>query len=296
VVQGLQVLSDQATNASNAGSSTSPESLLVVMTDGKNEVGKGDDFGLLDGPAGLQQAANAARASGVQVIAVGFGDPGSIDESALRQISTKAYMADNQEKLTQAFNFARTLLTNRIVATFASPWDDRASLQGRTLQIKGALTLPGGRKLESDEQTWSAPQIGTPSFDGKCDTAELKAALPIVPASGSLLSTLRPILVFIGLGTMLLILWFWVPRLVWPEQYIGSFPGAEGSGGMRWANMSRARSSNQDMPSRQAPPGFGGQKGGAQPPRAAGERTVVRPEPDFSKSRLQKRPPGGRDY
>lgn len=293
VVQGLQVLSDQA--SSNTGA-TSPESLLVVMTDGKNEVGaKGDDAGLLDGPAGLQEAANAARASGVQVIAVGFGDAGTIDESALRQISTKAYMADNLQKLTQAFNFARTLLTNRIVATFVSPWDDRASLQGRTLQIKAALTL-SGKKLESDEHQWSAPQIGTPTFDGKCDTAELKAALPIVPASGSLLSSLRPILVFLGIGTTLLILWFWVPRLVWPEQYIGSFPGAESGGGMRWANMSRARSSDQGMPSRQAPPGFGGQKGGAQPPRAVGDRTVMRPEADFSKSRLQKRPPGGRDY
>ena len=296
VVQGLQVLSDQTSSTSNASGASSPESLLVVMTDGKNEVGaKGDDAGLLDGPAGLQEAANAVRTSGVQVIAVGFGDAGSIDQAALRQISTKAYMADNLEKLTQAFNFARALLTNRIVATFASPWDDRASLQGRTLQVKAALTL-SGKKLESDEHQWSAPQIGTPTFDGKCDTAELKAALPIVPVSGSLLSSLRPILVFLGIGTTLLILWFWVPRLVWPEQYIGSFPGAESAGGMRWANMSRVRSSDQGMPSRQAPPGFGGQKGGAQPPRAVGDRTVMRPEPDFSKSRLQKRPPGGRDY
>lgn len=296
VVQGLQVLADQATTTSNVNGATTPESLLVVMTDGKNEVGaKGDDLGLLDGPAGLQEAANAARNSGVQVIAVGFGDPGSIDESALRAISTKAYMADNLEKLTQAFNFARTLLTNRIVATFASPWDDRASLQGKTLQVKAALTV-SGKKLESDERQWSAPQIGTPSFDGKCDTAELKAALPIVPASGSLLSMLRPVLVFFGLGTLLLVLWFWVPRLIWPEQYIGSLPGTSADGGMRWANMSRARSSDQGPPMRQAPPGFGGQKGGAQPPRAAGERTVVRPEADFSKSRLQKRPPGGRDY
>jgi len=295
VVQGLQVLADQASTASNASGSGAPESLLVVMTDGKNEVGKGDDAGLLDGPAGLQEAANATRSSGVQVIAVGFGDRGSIDQSALRQISTKAYMADSLEKLAQAFNFARTLLTNRIVATFASPWDDRASLQGRTLQVKATLNV-SGKKFESDERQWSAPQIGTPSFDGKCDTAELKAALPIVPASGSWLSLLRPVLVFLGLGTMLLVLWFWVPRLVWPEQYIGNFPGSAPDGGMRWANMSRARSSSQDMPMRQAPPGFGGQKGGAQPPRAAGERTVVRPEADFSKSRLQKRPPGGRDY
>ncbi len=298
VVDGLQVLADQTATAS-ASSASAPESLLVVMTDGKNEVLKGDDFGLLDGFAGQQQAGNAVRTSGVQVIAVGFGDPQSIDESALRAVSTKSYMADDLEKLTQAFTFARTLLTNRLVATFASPWDDRASLGGKTLQVKGILTLPGGKQFASEERTWAAPQMGIPTFDGKCETAELKAALPVVPASTSLLSTLRPVLVFIGLGTTLLILWFWVPRLVWPEQYIGTFPTRGDSGGMRWASMSRARRAPDEERGRshQAPPGFQTRKGGGpQAPRAPSDRTVIRPDLDFSKSRLQKRPPGDRDY
>jgi hypothetical protein len=270
------------------------------MTDGKNEVFKGDDPGLLDGPAGLQEAANAAKTSGVQVIGVGFGDPGSVDESALRQLSTKSYLANDLEKLTQAFTIARTLLTNRIVATFTSPWDDRASLAGRTLQVKGILTLPSGKQFESDPRIWAAPQMGVPTFDGKCDTAELKAALPIAPASTSLMTMLRPALVFVGLGTLLLILWFWVPRLVWPEQYIGSFPAGREGGGIRWANMSRARQvpdEDRGRASRQAPPGFQTRKaGGPQAPRAPSDRTVVRPDVDFSRSRLQKRPPGDRDY
>lgn len=299
LVYGLQVLSDQTTNVANNSGASAPESLLVLMTDGKNEVFKGDDPGLLDGPGGLQEAANAARASGVQVIAVGFGEPGSVDESALRQLSTKSYMANDLEKLTQAFTFARTLLTNRIVATLASPWDDRASLEGKTLQVKGVLTLSGGKQFESDQHIWAAPQMGVPTFEGKCDTAELKAALPVTPASTSLLTMLRPVLVFVGLGTVLLILWFWVPRLVWPEQYIGTFPTGRDSGGMRWANMSRARPGSEDRgrPSQQAPPGFQTRKaGGPQAPRAPADRTVVRPDVDFSRSRLQKRPPGDRDY
>lgn len=294
VVLGLKVLADQAGSASNIAGASSPESLLVVMTDGKNEILKGDDPGLLDGPEGLQEAANAARSSGIPVIAVGFGDPGSVDETALRQISTKAYMANDLEKLTQAFTFARTLLTNRIVATLASPWDDRASLEGKTLQVKATLSLPGGTQFASEERTWAAPQMGTPTFDGKCDTAELKAALPIVPASGGWLSTLRPVLVFAGLGTLLLVLWFWVPRLVWPDQYIGELPSA---GGMRWASMSRARPSDQSQarPSRQVPPGFQSMGGGAQLPRTPSDRTVVQPDADFSRSRLQKRPPNDRN-
>jgi len=283
VVLGLQVLARQAAGSSGVA----PETLLIVMTDGKNEVLRGDDPGLLDGPVGLQQAAGAMQASGTQVIGVGFGDPGSIDEMALRQLSTKFYMAQDADRLKQIFSFARSLLTNRIVATFASPWNDRSSLEGRTLHLKAALGLSDGRHFESGERIWQAPQMSVPTFDGKCDTEELKAALQLIPASGGWLTILRPVLVFFGLGTLLLVLWFWVPRLVWPEQYIGTFTTQ--SGGMRWADKSLVWSKSQARPSRPAPPGFATRKGGAQPPRAPADRTVV--QPDFSKSRLQKRPP-----
>jgi Mg-chelatase subunit ChlD len=288
VVLGLQVLAQRA--ATTPGS---PETLLIVMTDGKNEVYKGDDPGLLDGPTGLQQAASAVQASGTQVIGIGFGDPGSIDQAALRQLSTKSYIAEDLDRLKQIFSFARTLQTNRILATFASPWDDRSSLEGRTLHIQAALNLADGRKFESIEKLWQSPQMSVPSFDGKCDTAELKAALLLAPGGGWL-TILRPILVFVGLGTLLLVLWFWVPRLVWPEQYIGTF-ATPGGGGMRWANHSQVSSKGRVRPSRPAPPGFETRRGGgAQAPRAPADRTVV--QPDFSKSRLQKRPPREDDY
>jgi Ca-activated chloride channel family protein len=284
VVLGLQVLTKQV-----AATPGSVEAMMILMTDGKNEVFKGDDAGLLDGPSGLEAAANAVRTSGAQAICIGFGDPGSIDENALRTISRKFYMAQDSEKLKQIFTFARTLLANRIVATVPSPWPDRSSLEGRSVPIKADLTLPDGRHFESDSQTWQAPQMGAPTFDGKCDVEELKAALQLAPTEGSWLTTLRPVLVFFGLGTLLLVLWFWVPRLVWADQYIGTFQ-TQGGGGMRWASKSQVVEKDQPMrPSRPAPPGFETQRGGAQPPRAPGERTVV--QPDFSKSRLQKRPP-----
>jgi hypothetical protein len=91
VAFGLHALAKEASSSV----STNPETLMVVMTDGKNEVLKGDDDGLLDGPSGLQQAARAVQTSGTDVIGVGFGDEGLVDESALRQISTKTYMAAN---------------------------------------------------------------------------------------------------------------------------------------------------------------------------------------------------------
>lgn len=291
VVAGLQTLAQQSTGL--PGGATSPESLLVVMTDGKNEVERGDDPDLLAGDDGLNAAAAAVQSSGIQVIGVGFGDPGSIDLDALQKITKKTYQANDLEHLEQIYTMARTLLANRIVATFESPWNDRASLEGKTLQIKTTLALPSGETLESDSATWSAPQIGTPAFDGECDTDELKAALhqKVGPSVG-LISIIRPTLVFFGLGTVLLLLWFWVPRLVWPEQFIGNFPAA---GGGRWAEVSRAWSTSRRKPSRPAPPGFQSRRGGGVPPRSPSDRTTVQPQPDFSKSRLQKRPTDDRD-
>ncbi len=284
IVLGLQVLSKQS-----AAIPGSPETQLIVMTDGKNEVYKGDDPGLLDGPAGLEEAVKAVRSSGTQVIGIGFGSPGSadVDEAALRQLSTKFYMAQDLSTLKQAFTVARTLQTNRMVATFTTQAEDRSSLEGKTLHVSAALNLPGGRQFQSGEQIWAPPEMSVPTFDGKCDTDELKAALQLVPTSGNWLPLLRPVLVFFGLATLLLVLWFWVPRLVWAEQYIGTF--AIQGGSRRWADKSQVRSKSPARPSRSAPPGFETRKGGAQPPRAPADRTVV--QPDFSMSRLQKRPP-----
>src|SRR5579863_7494892 len=246
VVLGLQVLTKQV-----AATPGSVEAMMILMTDGKNEVYKGDDPGLLDGPAGLEQVANAVRSSGTQVIGIGFGAPGSadVDEVALRQLSTKFYMAQDLSTLKQAFTVARTLQTNRMVATFTTPAEDRSSLEGKTLHVSAALNLPGGRQFKSDEQIWAAPEMSVPTFDGKCDTDELKAALQLVPSQVNWLTMLRPVLVFFGLATLLLVLWFWVPRLVWAEQYIGTFV-TQGGGSRRWADRSEVRSKNRPRPAR----------------------------------------------
>jgi len=283
VVLGLDVLSNQMKDAGIKVSS--PEALLIVMTDGTNEVLKGDDPGLLAGEAGLEEAANKVQASGFQAIGVGFGDRKEIDEAALRRLSTKYYMAEDSASLKKIFSFARTLLSNRIQATFASPWADRASLAGRTLHVSLRLKLPGGQVLDSEQKAWSTPQIGVPVFEGKCGPEEMRALLQQknAPTGSGWMSTLRPILVFLGLGTLLLILWAWVPRLIWADQYIGIAPTTS-----RW----QSQTSVSYKPSRPAPPGFGSGKTSFKPQRAPSDATVVQPRTDFTKTRLDNRQVG----
>jgi hypothetical protein len=286
---GLDVLAEQMSKAQG-----SPEVMLVVMTDGKNDVGRGDDPGLLSGPAGLQAVANKVRASGIQVVAVGIGDERSIDADAMRQMSTRFYLVADAEALKRVFSMARILLLNRIQATFASPWADRASLAGRTLHVGMSLKLPGGQEMRSNELVWSTPQMGVPLFDGKCEAPELKAMLAHPPARGSdWWALVRPVIVFVSIGATILVLWFWVPRLVWPEQYIGDIVAS--SPGRRWAGQTQVRRSGSagGPPRSNAPPGFERGPGSRPAPeRSAADPTMVRPRTDFgTRTRLEARRP-----
>lgn len=288
---GLELLAEEARSRTPGSDLGTADTQLIVMTDGKNEVYAGDDPGLLEGPSGLEQAAAKVKQAGVEVVAIGFGDRGQIDVDSLNQIGAKVHLASDAETLNQVFTAARTLETSRIRATFAAPYEDRSSLAGKTLRIAISLELPDKRMLRSAPVSWEPPEMGTPVFEGKCDTAELTAALKL-PAAGpaSWLVFLRPVLVFLGLGTLLLILWFGVPRLVWPDQYMGAFPNA---GRYRWADFSRSfsRSSLKRKPSRPVPPGFETRRGPrGMPRRGSADQTVVQPQADFSRSRLQKRP------
>jgi hypothetical protein len=280
VTIGLEVLEKELA-ANPSTNAVSPEVMVMLMTDGKNEVFNGDDSGLLDGPQGLEQAAAKVKSSGIQVIGVGFGNPSEIDETALRQISTRYYMAADAGTLTQIFSVARTLLSSRIQATFASPWPDRASLAGKTLHVSVQLKLPSGQELASDPKIWATPEIGLPVFEGHADVDEMKALYTrAAPTGTGWISVLRPVLVFVGLGALLLILWFWIPRLVWADQYIGVVPTK------RWAGTAGQESR------RPSPPGFEAKKPGYQAPRAPGDETVVAPRMDFTKTRLGPLPPG----
>lgn len=280
---GLGVLANYSRNTPG-----SPEVLLIALTDGKNDVGPNDDFGLLDGLSGQQAVAEKVRSAGIQVVGVGFGNPQAIDAAALKQISTQSYMVQGAAELSQVFAISRTLLNDRLHVTFASPWTDRASLAGQTLPVTVSLKLADGRVLQSNTAAWAAPQIGVPVYDSACDAGEMKAVLRSVELSGAdgWMVVLRPALVFLGLGTLLLVAWFWLPRLIWPDQYVGSLAVLRER--RRWATERPTRpADDRDQrgdagPRQPAPPGFGQARGGSPVrERTPGDATVVQPRADL---------------
>lgn len=274
------------------------DTLLIVMTDGTNDVQHGDDPGLLSGNGGLVQAHSNVALARIEVIAIGFGDPAKIDQYALAQISTRTpYMAADADGLNKAFSQTRKLLTDRMQVAFLTAWTDAASLAGKSIAFKATLTLPDGRTVISNEGRFDTPQLGPPLPSGKASAELLKglSALKTAPAELSWVELLRPVFVFLGLGILLLIAWFWVPRLIWPGQYMGSI--ALPKSAMKWSGGTQVRRSsppgsggpgvNRGLPSRNAPPGFESGSGapGQRTPRDA---TVVQPMGEATRIRLNK--------
>jgi hypothetical protein len=262
----------------------SPETMLIVMTDGENDIRKGDDPDLLVGGEGLETVARKVQDSGIPVEAIGFGSKDEIDETALRRIGTKYNMTEDPEDLKRLFTVARQLLNSRIRATMESPWTDRSSLAGRSFSFTADLRLPSGLILHSNQTTWSTPQMGVPAFQAKCEEAEARALLlrpsPQENTGWLGVPVLRPLLVFGGLGALLLILWFGVPHLIWPERYERE---TEALRPERWVPETRLE---QRQYGRKPPPGFDKQSPSAAE-RAPSDKTIVRArDPYTTRTRL----------
>lgn len=244
---------------------------LIVMTDGKNEVLRGDDEGLLDGPLGLQQASAKALASGFDVVGIGFGNPAVIDAEALKRLSTHFFLATDPAQLLQAFRSSTKPPSSSLTIGFLAPGNDRPSLAAGNLSVTVALKLLDGRTLQSSPTEYIAPAMAMPLYRGRVGYQELAALSSVQPpAISGWSSVLRSILVLGGLGLLLLLLWFWVPQLVWRGEYDASL--AAGGKQRRWGKGIQA----SGVQVRDNPEGFEGGDSLSARERTASQITQVK--------------------
>lgn len=275
VQEGLQILKPYSSKGDQVS--------LIVFTDGKNEVSPSDDPGLLDGDQGLQTVVSAIKQTGLTVQTIGYGGPSahSFNEAALRAMAypqeTNYYNAANEQALISAFT-GITKLGETAVRLLAGPLTyrrDQLSGQSIVLRVKyGELTTDG--------PTWEGPPLISPPYEGILTTTERAAVLkwPIGkgPNEPPLPSVIMRMVVLASYGALLAVLWFGVPRLVWPERYIPK-PAVHAAVGRP----------ARPQPGRPAPPAPRAGAGGGQRP----EVTIVSNRPPAAGRAVPARPGGG---
>jgi Mg-chelatase subunit ChlD len=250
--------------------------LLIVLTDGKNDVRPrmGDDPGLLTGEQGLHTVQQKAREVGIPIYTVGFGASGvDFDEETLRAMAwpnpTNYVTALNAPQLENALRQAHQAL-DRLRITFHTSYTDWTTLKERTFLVR--FRLPDGRQLHSAESRWLCTSMTGCPPEGTLTHAEYKAWLDSVkPAEKTFLAVvLRRLGILALCSGALAFLWFMPPRLLWPQS------GQQRRAGPMGARVGQPRVSH--MPETVAPqtrlqtPGQGGQ--GPPPSRRRFEKTL----------------------
>lgn len=267
---------------------------LILLTDGTNDVQPqaGDDPGLLTGPAGLETAAKTVQQSGVDVMPIGLGNRQSIDEVAMTRLGTQPPLITfDLDTLHKAFQLQQTPQDGALTVAIQAPENlaSRTLLAGRVVRFRAKLTLADGTVLVENRQAlWVAPPVATPSFEGEATEAEQRAFLTNAHlAHNSVMLFLRPFLVFLGLAALLAAMWFWVPRLIWPERYDNR--SARPVRAEYWPGVEPITRRDGQPAYQQPPPGFEpAARGGRAAVRAPGDHTIVRPITAFdpTKTRL----------
>ena len=267
---------------------------LLLLTDGTNDVQPqaGDDQGLLNGPSGLAAAAASVQRSGVDVLPIGLGDEHSIDEAAMARLGTRPPLITfDVNVLHKAFQLLQPSQDGSMTVALQAPQSlgSRTLLAGRIVHFRAKITLADGTVLVENRQAlWVAPPVATPFFEGEATEAEQRAFLANARLDhGSLLLFLRPFFVFAGFAALLAVLWFGLPRLLWPERY--DHRSARPVRPEYWPGGDAPSHRDSRPAYRYAPPGFEtGGRGARAPIRGPGEHTIVRPVTEFdpNKTRL----------
>jgi Mg-chelatase subunit ChlD len=225
VITGLDVL-----EAQNPG----PSKLLIVFTDGKNDIRLGDDAELLKPDYTLPRVTDRARRAQISIFTIGLGSSGSaaIDETAMKQIAYPAaanYIpATDSETLRAAFRMITEQFFSRIRVTTKIDEASFQELTGADLSFHVRFTDSNQGSLASPDWRWSSPVSGFPESKLVCDRDENEGLKQTSPAVPGRIGPSRPfvqISTLVFYAALILFLWLILPRWLWPNAYVnGGFP------------------------------------------------------------------------
>ncbi len=286
VFSGVRALQDEVAALDRRGQNASGlQPHLIVMTDGKNEVMPGDDPALLNGELGLQQAAAQVGTSHLDVLGIGFGDQAAIDSAAMQRLSRRFFYAADATQLLAALHVSRPATIHELHLLWLLPENSRRALVGRDPEWTPEFRLVGGSTLPGEPARLISPAIGAPVYDRRATAPELQALITTQPPSDSGWSVvLLYYLLSLAACALVLILWFWIPRLVWGGRYVSALPTRS----KRWSSDRGVTSaSGVQIRSTPTPAGFDSPEAALGPlHRSAAQTTQLQPRGELSRTRL----------
>jgi Mg-chelatase subunit ChlD len=215
VATGAEVLSARLRSAPEGA-----QGVLLVLTDGRNDVGHpGDEPGLLAGPEGRERAVDAVRRAGAPVWMVGIGN--GVDARELAALAgplgTPHTVAFDPDRLGRTLDELRGSLASARQVTAVLPPDARARLARGEAAVRVEYAVRGAAG-EAHTARWRPPLMALPAFAGVASPSRPLAAMQDGPPAGATLA------VFAVLATLLAILWWIVPPLIWPVRRAAPAP------------------------------------------------------------------------
>jgi Mg-chelatase subunit ChlD len=150
--------------------------LLVVLTDGRNDIGVLDDRDLLRDRKGVLER---ARAAGINVVTLGFGDGANLDEDALKALAwpneSAYHRSPDANDLLAVFQRVRAFQLERFTATVLFKEGTTHELKGpRTFVVK--LEPPGQPPIQGTYRWEPANALLAPPFECTLEVAVSSAA------------------------------------------------------------------------------------------------------------------------
>ncbi|HEX2095324.1 MAG TPA: vWA domain-containing protein [Longimicrobiaceae bacterium] len=189
---------------------------VLVITDGKNDIGPGDDPGLLSGEEGRREVVESIRRSGAYMFIVGIGAaPDTVELKALAGTRGEHFLvAEDPVSLQRAFSRIQGWILDSRELVFPVPGGVESLASGALpFSAWAGRDRPGPGAVHGG--TWRPPLFALPAFQGVVDPAGAPEwlARPLFTGDPWLLRRMAILAFFSGL---FLILWVAVPRLLWP--------------------------------------------------------------------------------
>jgi hypothetical protein len=194
---------------------------LVVITDGKDDLGRDPDPELRRAPISLEAVASKAYRSNVTVYLIGIGGANDTDILApLEQISIDhAHSVQEPGELMEVLARARAAapVTGMQIA-FLAPYATAGQLEGRNHRVR--VIIGKGADRVQGSAPWAPPEsMIAPQARKSCSEAEKQALSKAGPPAEDYTAVIRPVATLGVFACILALCWFAMPRLVWPENY-----------------------------------------------------------------------------